>query len=69
MTTIYDELTRKLCNTRVQEFLPATKQNLAAKKGLASTADVNLRTTLNKSHKAFYYQAEVIHVQNYYMTV
>ncbi|XP_065907081.1 uncharacterized protein [Dysidea avara] len=50
ITVIYDELTRKLCNTRIQEFLSSTKQNLAAKKGLASTVDVNLRTKLLTNH-------------------
>ena len=50
MVTIYAELSRKLCNTRIQEFLSATKQDLAAKKGLASTVDVNLRTTLLTQH-------------------
>ena len=42
MGTIYGELARKLCNIRIQEFLSATKQDLAAKKGLASTIDINL---------------------------
>ena len=50
MNAVYDELTRKLCNTRIHEFLSATKQDLAAKKGLASTVDVNLRTTLLTNH-------------------
>ena len=50
METIYVELARKLCNIRIQEFLSATKQDLAAKKGLASTIDVNLRTTLLTQH-------------------
>ena len=50
MTTVCDELTRKLYNTRIQEFVSATKQDLAAKKGLASTTDVNLRTTFLTNH-------------------
>ena len=50
MAAIYMELARKLCNMRIQEFLSATKQDLAAKKGLASTGDVNLRTTLLTRH-------------------
>ena len=56
MATIYfDEaisntFTRKLCNNRIQEFLLATKQHLATKKGLASTFDVTLRTTLLAHH-------------------
>ena len=47
---IYEEFTRKLCNTRIQEFLSATKQELAVKKGMASTVDVNLRTSLLSNH-------------------
>jgi len=47
MITIYDELSRKLCYTRVQS---ATKQDLAAKKGLASTVETNLCTTLLAQH-------------------
>ena len=47
---IYEEFTRKLCNTRIQEFLSATKQELAMKKGMASTVDVNLRTSLLSNH-------------------
>ena len=50
MNNIYEELTRKLCNTRIQEFISATKQEFAAKKGLASTVDTNLRTTLLSDH-------------------
>ena len=46
INNVFEELTRKLCNIRIQEFLSATKQELAAKKGLASTVDVNLRTRL-----------------------
>jgi len=41
---------RKLCNARIQEFIQATKQEFASKKGLASTTDVNLRTTLLSTH-------------------
>ena len=47
---VYDVLVRKLCNTRIQEFISSTKQQIAAKKGLASTVDVNLRTTLLIHH-------------------
>ena len=50
MDNIYEEWTRKLCNARIQEFLLATKQELATKKGLASTTDVNLCTTLLSTH-------------------
>ena len=48
--SVFDVLVRKLCNTRIQEFISSTKQQLAAKKGLASTVDVNLRTTLLVHH-------------------
>ena len=44
------ELVRKLCNTRIQEFLSAWKQETATKKGLASTIDLNLRTMLLTQH-------------------
>lgn len=47
---VYNTFTRKICNTRIQEFLSATKQQLATKKGLASTIDVNLRATLLAHH-------------------
>ena len=50
MTSIYEELSRKLCNTRIQEFISATNQDLVAKKGLTSTTDINLRTTLLAHH-------------------
>ena len=50
VNNIYEELTRKLCNTKIQEVLSVTKQELAAKKGLASTVDVNLRTSLLSNH-------------------
>ena len=47
---VFSVFVRKVCNTRIQEFLSATKQELATKKGLASTVDVNLRTTLLAYH-------------------
>ena len=39
---VYNTFVRKNCNTHIQEFLSAMKQQLATKKGLASTVDVNL---------------------------
>jgi len=48
---VYNEWTRKLCNARIQEFVMATKQEFAAKKGLAPTTDVNLRTKLLSTHR------------------
>ena len=47
---VYEEFTSKLCNTRIQEFVSATKQQLATKKGAASTVEVNLRTSLLTNH-------------------
>ena len=47
---IYNEFSRKICNARVQEYLSATKQEFAAKKGLASTVDTNLRVKLLTQH-------------------
>ena len=47
---VFSIFIRKVCNTRIQEFLSATKQELATKKGLASTIDLNLRTTLIAYH-------------------
>jgi len=47
---VFSVFIQKVCNTRIQEFLSATKQELATKKGLASTVDVNLRTTLLAYH-------------------
>ena len=40
----------KLCNTHMQECLSATKQELAAKKGLTSIIDFKLQTTLIAYH-------------------
>ena len=56
---VYEEFTRKLCNTRIQEFLSATKQEFTAKKGMASTVDVNLRTSLLSNHTKLSSQVEV----------
>ena len=50
ISNVFNTFTRKLCNTRIQEFQSTTKQHLATKKGLASTVDVNLRTTLLAHH-------------------
>lgn len=47
---IYNELIRKLCNTRIQEFLSSQKQKLASDKGHASTSAQNLRDTLLTQH-------------------
>lgn len=50
LDNVYDVLVRKLCNTRVQEVVSTTKQQMASKKGLASTVDVNLRPILLAQH-------------------
>jgi len=39
---VFRMFVRKVVNTRIQEFLSAMKQELAANKGLASTVDINL---------------------------
>lgn len=50
MDRIYYEFSRKLCNARIQEYISFTKQEFAAKKGLASTVDTNLRAKLLTQH-------------------
>ena len=49
-SNVFDVLVRKLCNTRIQEFISSTKQQFADKKGLVSTIGVNLRTALLVHH-------------------
>ena len=51
VNSVFDVLVRKLCNTRIQEFISSTKQQFVTKKGLASTVDVNWRTALLFHHK------------------
>ena len=50
LDNVYNVFVRKLCNTRVQEVVSATKQQMVSKKGLASTVDVNLRPVLLAQH-------------------
>ena len=50
MNSVYHEFARKICNTRIQEYISATKQEFAASKGLASTVETNLRATLLTNH-------------------
>ena len=50
LESVFVEFTRKLCNTRIQEFVSSMKQQLATKKGVASTVEVNLRNTLLTHH-------------------
>ncbi len=47
---VFDEMLRKLCNTRIQEFLSSLKQKMASNNGHASTSDQNLRDKLLAQH-------------------
>lgn len=47
---VYGDMTRKLCNIRIQEFLSSQKQKKASEKGHASTSGQNLRDTLLSAH-------------------
>ena len=42
---VYKDMTRKLCNIRIQEYLSSQKQRFASEKGQASTSGQNLRDT------------------------
>ena len=50
ITNVYKELSRKLCHTRLAEFISATQQNLAAAQGKSTLAGQNLRDELLASH-------------------
>ena len=50
INNVFEELTRNFATQKNQEFLSATKQEFATKKGMASTVDVNLRTSLLSNH-------------------
>ena len=50
LDSVYDEMLRKLCNTRIQEFLSTLKQKITSSKGQASTAGQNLRDHLLTQH-------------------
>ena len=47
---VYKELSRKLCHTRLGEFIDAKQQKLAASKGKSTLAGQNLRDELLTSH-------------------
>jgi hypothetical protein len=49
--SVYSEFSRKLCNTRLNEFLDAYRQTVATEKGKATLAGQNLRDTINTMHK------------------
>ena len=46
----YSELTRKLCNTRLAEFVDCFKQIQVSKVGSATLSGLNLRETLLHDH-------------------
>lgn len=48
--SVYNELVRKLCNTRLAEFIDAYRQTKAAEKGSATLAGQNLRDALLSQH-------------------
>ena len=50
IVSVYLEFSRKLCNTRVNEFLDTYRQRLATEKGKATLAGQNLRDTLLSQH-------------------
>lgn len=50
LASVYAELTRKLCNTRIQEFLDSHHQISVAKQGSATTSGLNLRDNLLPMH-------------------
>ena len=47
---VYSELTRKLCNTRLAEFVDSFKQIEESKVGSATLSGLNLRDTLLHDH-------------------
>ena len=47
---VYNELSHKLCHTRLGEFISATQQNMAAVKGKSTLAGQNLRDELLTLH-------------------
>ena len=47
---VYKEFTRKLCNTRLNEFLDSQRQMMVANKGKATLSGQNLRDSLLSQH-------------------
>ena len=47
---VYDEMLRKLCNTRIQEFLSSLTQIITSSKGKVATTGQNLRDQLLTQH-------------------
>ena len=50
VSSVYSEFSRKLCNTRLNEFIVVQKQFAAAKVGKASLTGQNLRDSLLTQH-------------------
>ena len=50
VVAVYNEFVRKLCNTRLNEFVVVQKQLTAVKDGKASLTGQNLRDTLLTQH-------------------
>ena len=42
LENVFTVFTRKICNTRIQEFISSMKQQMASKKRLGTTVDVNV---------------------------
>ena len=47
---VYDEMLRKLCNTRIQEFISSLQQKIASEKGHGTVVGQNLRDKLLSQH-------------------
>ena len=56
---VFEEMTRKLSNTRIQEFLTSQKQKMASRKGYASTKGQNLRDTLLAQHSNIHTRTKI----------
>ena len=50
LISVYREFSRKICNTRLNEFIDAQKQLSLKKSGKASLSGQNLRDTLLTPH-------------------
>ena len=50
LISVYKEFSRKICNTRLNEFIDVQKQLSVMKSGKASLSGQNLRDTLLTSH-------------------
>ena len=50
LSVVYNEFSRKICNTRLNEFVNVQKQLVAVKEGKASLTGQNLRDTLLTQH-------------------